>query len=163
MTGSVSQRENTQSSKSSYISKANLEPKMFVPGMNVSELQRVLSDCLSPAAKTKELQNTKRGVKVPTRFGQFLTRSSVIIEEKEPVSYKQALKSSIADKLLDALKEQIQNLNENQTWSLVKHCMAKKLYLQKWVFTIKRNEQGVAEKYNAGFSATGIAQTDSAD
>ena len=73
------------------------------------------------------------------------------------------MKSSNADKLLDALKEQIQNIKENQTWLLVKQCMAKKLYLQKWVFTIKRNEQGVAEKYNDGFSAKGIAQTVGAD
>ena len=128
--------------------------------MSASELQIALSDRLFPTGNTIEPLKANREVKNPTRFGQYFTHSSVIDENKEPFSYKQALKSSSAEKWLDAMQEEVQSLNENETWSLVKARYDKKIVPGKWVFKIKRNEHGVAEKYKAKFVAKGFAQTD---
>ena len=82
----------------------NLEPKRIVPGMHASELKE--DDLLLRTAKTMEPFEAEREAKVPNRFGQYFTPSSVMKEEKEPLSYKQALKSSSAEKWLHAMKEE---------------------------------------------------------
>ena len=80
--GIVPQRENTQSSSSSYFSEAHLEPIKIVAGISASKLQRALHYHLLPTENTMGPLKTKKKVKVPTRFGHYLTQSSVIKKEK---------------------------------------------------------------------------------
>ena len=140
------QKEKTQSTISSYNSEALLERIAIVPGKSASEIQTAMSDLLLPTTNTIEPQKAKREVKVPTRIGQYFTHGSVINEEKEPFSCKQALKSSSADKTLDAIRKEIQNLNENKTWSLDESPYNRESVPEKWAFRIKKSEHGVAEK-----------------
>ena len=48
-------------------------------------------------------------------------------EEKEPFSFKQALKSSSAEKWLDSMQEELQNLNEIEACSLIEAHFDKKV------------------------------------
>ena len=76
---------------------------------------------------------------------------------------KKALKSDSAEKWIDAMQEKIQIENENETWFLVSVRYAKKIVPRYWVFGIKRNEDGVAEKYKDRFVAEGFAHTGGVD
>ena len=116
-----------------------------------------------PTVNTIEPEKAKREVKVPTRTGQYLTHSIVINEEKEPISYKQALKSSSAEKWLDAMQKEIQNSFENQTWSLVKAPYGKIIVPGKWVLKIERNDHGIAEKYKVRVAGKEFVQTEGVD
>ena len=73
-----------------------------------------------------EPHKAKKYVKIPTRFGQSFTHSSIINEEKELLSYKQALKASSAEKWLHVNQGEIQNLNDNEKRSLIKAPFDKK-------------------------------------
>ena len=94
--------------------------------MSASELQKALSDLLLSTSKTMEPRKAKRELKVPTRFGQHIKHSSVMKEEKELFSYKQALKASGAEKWLDAMQQELQIEKKSQTWSSVKTPYGKK-------------------------------------
>ena len=100
----VPRREEIRGSISYYILEAHLEPIRIVPDMSASEMYRALCDPLLITANTIEPQKAKREVKVPKRFGQYFTHSSVINNEKEPHSYKQALKSGRVETWLDAMQ-----------------------------------------------------------
>ena len=115
---SVPLRENTRSSNSSYYSELHSETRKLVPSMSASKTQMALDDRLLPTANTIEPLKAKKEMKVPTQYGQNFTYSSVINDEKEPLSYIQALKLSSVEKWLDAMQEGVQNLNE--TWSSVR-------------------------------------------
>ena len=77
--------------------------------------------------------------------------------------YKQASNSASAEKWLDTMQEEIQNLNENEKWSLFEAPYDKLIVPGKWVFKIERNEHRVAEKYKARFVAMVFAQTEGVD
>ena len=88
--------------------------------MNALELQKAVLDCLLPTTNTMESLKAKTEVKVPTRFGQYFTHSSVIKEEKGPLLYEKASNWSSAETWVDTLQEKIQNLIENEMWYSVK-------------------------------------------
>ena len=93
--------------------------------MRASELQRALSDHLLITADKIEPQKAKRELKVSNRFGQSFTYSSVINQEKEPLAYKKALKSSCAKMWLDAMQKFKFQLKIKHGFQLKYH-MAKK-------------------------------------
>ena len=124
------QRENTQSAIFFSQFRSSFGFKKITPGKSNFELQWVMNDRMLPTAITKEPKRTRREVKVPTSFRQYFTHSSVINEEKEPLLYKQAFKSSSVEKWLDPMQEGIQNLKENQTLSSVEALYGNKLYLE---------------------------------
>ena len=97
--------------------------------MSASEVQMALSNRLLPTANMTEPLTAKK--EIPTRFVQNFTHSSITNEEKGPLLDKQALKSSSAEKWLDAMEEEVQNLTENQIWFSVKAPHDKKIIFEK--------------------------------
>ena len=116
----VPKRKNTQISNFSLSLNTPSEPTKIGPGMSPSEMQMALSDRLLPTANTVQPLKAIREVEIPTRFAQNFIHSSVKNEEEEPFLYKKSLKSSSAGTWLDAMQEDVQNLYENETRSIVK-------------------------------------------
>lgn len=78
----------------------------------------------------------------------------------EPISWKDlsSLDKDIKQKWIEAAKDEISSLAENQTWTLVTLPEGKKLVSSKWIFKIKLDsEQNV--KYKARLVARGFSQT----
>ena len=71
-------------------------------------------------------------MKVPIRFGQHFTHSSVINEEKGPFSYIKAFKSSNAEEWL--------NRNEIETCFLFEAPYDKKIYLENDYSNLKKKK-----------------------
>ena len=55
------------------------------------------------------------------------------------------MKSSSGEKWLDVSQKELQNMQANETWTLVKAPYDKKIVPGKWLLKIKRNEFGVVE------------------
>ena len=58
-----------------------------------------------------------------------------------------------------AVQPELQQLNKKQTWAAVTKKQDKNAVGTKWVFTIKRNEHGEAERFKARLVALGYSQT----
>ena len=81
-----------------------------------------------------------------------------IIEEAittEPEMFEEASQSS---EWMTAMKEEIDALQQNQTWDLVPKPRDVKPISCKWVYKIKRRPDGSIERYKARLVARGFSQ-----
>jgi len=83
-----------------------------------------------------------------------------IIENKEPKSYPQAMKSV---EWRDAMTKEIQVLESNNTWDLCPLPKGKSAIGCKWVYKIKYHSDGSIERYRARLVSKGYTQVQGID
>jgi len=71
----------------------------------------------------------------------------------EPLSFAQAIKEG---KWVEEMKEELQSIEGNGTWELVKLPKGKKAIGVKWVYKIKHKPNGDVAKYKARLVARGF-------
>ncbi|KAE8688597.1 hypothetical protein F3Y22_tig00110963pilonHSYRG00163 [Hibiscus syriacus] len=81
--------------------------------------------------------------------------AAIIEEATEPETFEEASKSS---EWMTAMKEEIDALQQNQTWDIVPKIKDVKLISCKWVYKIKRRPDGLIERYKARLVARGFSQ-----
>ena len=126
---------------------------------------------ISEDAGTHDYQLTRdrvrRSVRMPNRFGfADIVHFALNIEQcnDEPRSYKEAVQSIDKEKWEAAMKEEINSLNKNNTWDLIKKPVGKKVVSCKWLFKLK---EGISEtekaRYKARLVARGFTQKEGVD
>lgn len=81
----------------------------------------------------------------------------------EPLTYDEALRSSEATQWQEAMQEQYDALVENHTWDIVYIPKDQKVLKGKWVFKIKRSNEGTISRYKARWVAKGFEQREGID
>lgn len=76
----------------------------------------------------------------------------------EPTSIKQVLESEHKDQWLEAMKEELNSLEHNGTWTLCKLPHESKAIGSKWVFKVKTNQDGSIQCFKARLVAQGFSQ-----
>nr|CCA27625.1 putative polyprotein [Albugo laibachii Nc14] len=76
-----------------------------------------------------------------------------------PTTYEDAIESPEAESWKKAIADELKALKEKKTWKMQKKEDNQKVIGTKWVFTIKRNEHGEIQRYNARLVAFGYRQT----
>ncbi|KAA0046843.1 Retrovirus-related Pol polyprotein from transposon TNT 1-94 [Cucumis melo var. makuwa] len=69
--------------------------------------------------------------------------------DNDPVSFSQVIKEDNSTKWLDAMKEELKSMNDNEVWDLVELPKESKRVGCKWVFKTKRDSNGNIERYKA--------------
>lgn len=92
----------------------------------------------------------------PQRF--TYDRIAVVKIQEEPRNYFEAMKSPDKDKWLVAMQEELKSMETNKTWELVPLPKGKKAIGTRWVFKIKRDENGKISRYRARLVAQGYSQ-----
>ncbi|GJS77671.1 putative RNA-directed DNA polymerase [Tanacetum coccineum] len=87
----------------------------------------------------------------------FLT---AITTNNEPKHFKQAVKDV---RWIEAMKQEIQALEENKTWTLEELPKGKRAIDSKWVYKIKYKPNGDVERYKARLVAKGCTQMEGVD
>ncbi|BBG96554.1 hypothetical protein Prudu_005393 [Prunus dulcis] len=89
-------------------------------------------------------------------------RRNPIRERHQPARLKDyitfASRSEFSIRLEDAMREELQALDENCTWSIVKLPQGKRAVGCKWVYKTKFKSDGSLERHKAGFVAKGFTQ-----
>lgn len=98
----------------------------------------------------------------PQRFNEFV---SLITTESEltPTTYKEAVTSENRIDWRKAMQEEIQALQDNETWELTELPENKKALQCKWLYKIKENPDGTVERYKARLVAKGFSQKEGVD
>ena len=114
-----------------------------------------------------EHQRPIRNRKQTVRFGleeqinvaeEVIASALCAAEMEEPKTMSQAKKRPDAVKWMKAAKEEMDSLLEHDTWSLTKPPLGRKVIGSKWVFKIKHDENGHAERYKCRLVAQGYTQ-----
>ncbi|GBN35763.1 Retrovirus-related Pol polyprotein from transposon TNT 1-94 [Araneus ventricosus] len=81
-----------------------------------------------------------------------------LLEVRIPRTYKEAIKVPEASKWEDAMKQELKVMYERNVWELVKPPKDAKTLGNRWVYTLKRNEQNEIVTYKACLVAQGFNQ-----
>ncbi|MCO5591563.1 hypothetical protein L7F22_045550 [Adiantum nelumboides] len=132
---------------------------------NVHEEQEVLREERTlPKWVKKTLQDSKLDAPLPrkTRAGTTFGREQVdlacfstLCDADEPDSFEQALECV---QWKDAMQQEIDSIHKNHTWDLMDLPTGKKPIGTKWVFKVKRKQDGTVDRYKARLVAKGYAQ-----
>lgn len=77
---------------------------------------------------------------------------------KDPTSYRQAMRDPRAEKWRQAIMEELDALEKNDTWKVAKKPPGAKCLHSKWVFKLKTHEDGTIERYKARLVVRGDEQ-----
>ena len=80
------------------------------------------------------------------------------IELADPISYSEVLKRPDRDRWLEVMRQEIEVLNSNNTWTLEDLPKERKTIRNKWVFKTKRGPDGKIEHYKARLVVKGCSQ-----
>lgn len=110
------------------------------------------------AIQEGRLLRNRQKLQPPERFGVPVA----FIAERVPMTYAEAMASDDSDKWQAAIKEEMQALDENNTWTLATLPAGKRAIGCKWVFAIKSNVNGDV-RYKARLVAKGFSQREGID
>ncbi|GFU61943.1 hypothetical protein TNCV_4022291 [Trichonephila clavipes] len=85
-------------------------------------------------------------------------QEALMVEVTIPNCYKQAIRSRDASKWHDAMDKEINVMKERKVWDLVDHPDNIKILENRWVYTIKYDENNKIVRYKARFVARGNTQ-----
>lgn len=83
--------------------------------------------------------------------------------EEDPINFSQAIWSPNSLKWVDAMKDEMKSMANNDVWDLVKLPKGKKPIGCKWIFKTKRDSKGSIERYKARLVTKGVTQKEGID
>lgn len=113
-------------------------------------------------SEKQEQRRSNRERRKPMRYGiddfGVLALSALGQMISIPNTYEDAIQSPDREKWIEAMKDEINSIEENKTWDLVELPANKNLVDNKWVFTVKTDENGNVVRYKARLVAKGFSQ-----
>ena len=84
----------------------------------------------------------RRHIRPPQRYGYadliaYALAASHEIDEDEPTSYREAIKSTYKSEWQKAMNDELDSLYKNNTWDLVKKPEKRRIVRCKWIFKVK--------------------------
>ena len=114
---------------------------------------------------TQEQEN-KRQTKVPARYNDYelyMAFDAMRFVEDVPKCYEDVQCRPDRKLWENAMKREIDAINKNNTWEIVKQPQNTKILDTRWVYTFKSLEQGEMDKYKARLVVRGFAQDNMTD
>jgi hypothetical protein len=90
------------------------------------------------------LRRSARVRNPPRRYDDFV---SLVINNEEPTCYQEAMEVSDREKWKEAMKEEMDALERNETWDLVELPKDRKIVGRKWVSKLKLGVYDKVERY----------------
>ncbi|KAK8504634.1 hypothetical protein V6N12_017211 [Hibiscus sabdariffa] len=99
--------------------------------------------------ETQPLRRSTRERHEPERYGFLVTTHGdvILVDQDEPKTYQEAVSSPDSEKLLEAMRSEMDSMSENQVWTLVEPPDGIKPKGCKWVFKKKTDMDGNVQTY----------------
>jgi len=153
-----------ETSSSSSESSENLEESEMNEEVVGSENEQSLDDYLLARDRKR-----RSNIRPPSRFEDenfvaYALATTEDLEEEEPKSYEEALKSSKRKQWENVMKEEMDSHKKSHTWDLIEKPEKQKLIGCKWIFKLKPGIPGVEkQRYKARLVAKGFSQQEGID
>ncbi|CAG9138784.1 unnamed protein product [Plutella xylostella] len=121
------------------------------------EVEEITTEDVDEGIPESNLRRSKRTIKKPQYLKDYET--NFLTTSVEPLTIEEALTSDAKENWKDAMKTEMDTLNENNTWTIVDDVPdGNKVISSKWVFKVK--EVGDQKVYKARLVARGFEQDD---
>jgi hypothetical protein len=126
---------------------------------NVSELDCNVDNGGNNGNSVPELRRSER-IKKPPKYLEDYAACAYNVESyiNDLPDYEELVDRKDKENWLQAVHEELESLEENNTWEVVPKPTGKKVIDNKWVFTLKRNDSDEIERYKARLVIKGCAQ-----
>ena len=103
------------------------------------------------ANDTQGPRRSERTSRPPLRYGFLVSNNGdlVVVDSDDPTTFQEAVDGPDSDKWLEAMKEEMQSMSDNQVWDLVEPTVGVKTIGCKWVFKVKTDMDGRPQTYKA--------------
>ena len=81
----------------------------------------------------------------------------------DPPTYKRALESNESEKWIDAMKDELNSMAQNEVWDLVQLPHGFKSIGCKWIYKVKRDQKGNIQRYKSRLVAKRFTQKEGID
>ena len=117
-------------------------------------------EIVEPTQETLELRRSDRVRRIPQRYLFLMTeqRDILLLDNDEPTTFREAMMSPDSDKWLEAMKSEMQSMDDNQVWNLVDLPNGVKTIECKWIFKKKIDMDGNVYIHKARLVAKGFKQ-----
>ena len=106
----------------------------------------------------------RRARRPPNRFDdECYLANDITADINEPINIDEAFSGEHSKEWKQATDSEFKSLIENDTWELVPMPEGKNIVGNKWVFKVKRDENGDVQRYKARLVAQGYSQTEGVD
>ena len=105
--------------------------------------------------EAKELKREERSRNPPQRCGQSYSHNSTFFA-KEPETYNEAVSSCDKENWLQVMQDELESLNETNSWTLVERPKYKNVIPGKRVYKVKIKADGSLEKCKVRYVAKGF-------
>ena len=85
------------------------------------------------------------------------------LTEDDPINFCLVMRSSNSQKLINAMKDEMKSMQDNDVWDLIELPESVKPIGCKWIFKTKRDSKGNDERYKAHLVAKGFTQKEGID
>src|SRR6266699_1755735 len=116
----------------------------------------------TPTEETTEPRRSTRTRAAPELYGDPVL-NFMVDESNDPATYEEAMMSPDSNKWLEAIKSEMESMNENQVWTLVDLPNDRKAVENKWIFKRKTDADGNVTIYKARLVAKGFRQIQGVD
>jgi len=96
----------------------------------------------------------RSNIKKPLRYDN----SAFFVIEYDPVNFKEAVESQNSEKWIEAMNNEMESLQQNETWSLVKLPKDRTIVNCGWVYKTKYNVHRHVDRYKVRLVAIGYSQ-----
>ena len=117
----------------------------------------------SPVVQQLRRSTHERRSAIPDDYEVYLQESEFDSFIDDPPTYKKALESTESEKWIDAMKEEIDSMAQNEVWDLVLLPHGFKFIGCKWIYKVKRDQKGNIQRYKARLVAKGFTQKEGID
>ncbi|KMQ85183.1 lectin receptor kinase [Lasius niger] len=122
------------------------------------------SDVLSESKVKTPRENIQRQLRDRNKLKAPKRLEMNLVEKGEPVSYEEAIKGPEGEKWKEAINEELDAMEKNSTWTVVKNLpKGRRPISAKWIFKKKLDEEGNVVRYKARLVARGYSQREGID
>lgn len=108
-------------------------------------------------------RKSERSTKLPSKFNDYemyMAFDAISYVENVPQHFKELENREDKKFWIDAVKRELEAINENETWELIETPVKGQILDTKWVFLYKPLEEKLIDKYKARLVVRGFAQKD---
>ncbi|KAL4324576.1 hypothetical protein GQ457_11G024470 [Hibiscus cannabinus] len=115
--------------------------------------------------ETQPLRRSTRERHGLKRYGFLVTTHGdvILVDQDEPDTYQEAVSSPDSEKLLEAMRSEMDSMSENQVWTLVEPPEGVKPIGCKWIFKKKTDMDGNVQTYKGRLVAKNFRQIHGVD